>query len=404
MASIYIVSVLVVLLVKAQRESLGKAEDISLVRYIEGRILLLEDRLYKCEQDIQQSMQLFKDLSHKLILRLDSFNRYKTEAKNEMDNLLARLERAEWDIDYLETTTSSNACLEVDDHLVEKQVIEHEEYEEEKRKIQMNLNTSCNSMLAHIKSQKTVKKTKITIGSWMKNCDNQSDPQEIYFFSGAKNNVILTFANIRDFSSTGFMQKAEHLYLPFFWQGTGHALYHNYLFFHKNGTLNEIVRYSLRDNVTQSMELHGAGDFSPYHLSPFTKIDFAVDEQGLWTIHADSGIEGNIVLTKLNYNNLTIEHMWNTTCESTNAEAAFVICGTLYVMYNSPNGGRSHIDCIYDTSDIISIHETPTLYFPKRYSSHSSLHYNPVDQTLYGWDEGYQMLYKFDSKPKFAQP
>uniref|UniRef100_A0A8C5MXB6 Olfactomedin like 1 n=1 Tax=Leptobrachium leishanense TaxID=445787 RepID=A0A8C5MXB6_9ANUR len=365
MSPISPLSVLMFLLLNAERETQCEGEHISLVRYIEDRIMILEDRLYKCEQDIQQYMQQFNELSHKLLKRLDGFSRYKKEAKNEMDNLLTRLERAEWDIDYLETTSSSNACLEVDEQLVEKQVIEHEA---EKTRIQMKLNTSCNSMLAHIKSQKTVKKTNSSIGSWIKNSSNQSDPQEIYFLSGANNNTVLTFASMKDFTSSDYTRKAEHLHLPAFWQGTGHVVYSNYLFFHKNGTANEIVKYNLNENTTQSMELYGAGDIPPYQLSPFTKIDLAFDEQGLWTAHADPSVDGNIVLTKVDHGNMTVERSWNTSCESANAEAAFVICGTLYVMYNSPSGGRSHIDCIYDTTDIITVHEMPTLYFPKRTS------------------------------------
>ncbi|MEE6499143.1 hypothetical protein FKM82_003342 [Ascaphus truei] len=374
-----------------------KAQDATMTRYIERRILTLEDRLNKCEQDIHQYVQEFKELSHKIVSRLDGLNNYKTELRNEIENVLARVERAEWDIDYLESTASSNTCLEVDEQLVEKQLQEHAE---EKRKTQLKLNTSCNNMLANFKSHKTVKKAGDALGSWIQTTGNGS--QEIYFFSGAKNNVLLKFANIEDFTDSDYMQKAENDTLPYFWQGTGHIVYNDFLFFHRNGTLNEIIKYNLqKSNVTHWMGLHGAGHIPAYQLSPFTKIDFAVDEQGLWAIHADASIGGNIVLTKIDHGNMVAEHVWDTSCDSKNAEAAFVMCGTLYVVYNSPSGGRSHIECIYDTSQIITAHAAPTLYFPKRYSSHSSLHYNPVDQNLYAWDEGYQILYKFDTRAKF---
>ncbi|KAM8939171.1 olfactomedin-like protein 1 [Pelodytes ibericus] len=400
MASLIYFSLLIILLFTARRESLSSAEDASLARYIERRILTLEDRLFKCEQDIQQHMQELKELSHKLLVQLKSFSRYKAEAKTQMDNLLARVERAEWDIDYLETTTtSSNTCLEVDDQLMEKQLLDHEV---EKKQIQLKLNTSCNNMLAHVASQKTVKKAGPAIGSWMKNADPQPDSEEIYVFAGANNNVVLKFTNITDFTSADYMQKAENLSLPFYWQGAGHVVSQDSIYFHKDGTRNVIIQYKWKENVTHSMELHGAGEIPPYQLSPFTKIDLGVDEQGLWTIHADSSADRNLILSKVDHKTMAIEHVWNTSCDSTNAEAAFVVCGTLYVMYNSPSGGRSHIDCIYDTLGIVSVQETPTLYFPRRYSSHSSVHYNPTDQTLYSWDEGYQILYKFEMKTKFS--
>ncbi|XP_073515109.1 olfactomedin-like protein 1 isoform X1 [Phyllobates terribilis] len=371
------------------------AQDEPLIRYIEKRILTLEDKLYKCEQDIQQYMHEFKEMAHKLMSRLDNFSRYKHELKNEMESLWARLERAEWDIDYLESTVSSNTQMEVDEHLVEKEVVEKAE---EKKKLQLKPSTGCITMLAQIKSQKTVKKAGGAVGAWMKNAGDNVD--NIYFFTDSSNNALLEFANTEDFTSRDYLRKAENIILPFSWQGTGLHVYNDDVFFHKNETVDEIVKYNILTNVTQSMNIGGAGQVSPYGLSPYTKIDLAMDEQGLWAIHADSANGEDIVLTKIDLNKMEAKQTWNTTCSSNNAEAAFVICGTLYVMYNSPSGGRSHIDCIYDTSDLIDAQEIPTLYFPKRYSSHSSVHYNPRDQKLYAWDDGYQTVYTFESKKK----
>ncbi|XP_069824504.1 olfactomedin-like protein 1 isoform X2 [Dendropsophus ebraccatus] len=330
--------------------------------------------------------------------RLDNLSNYKHEVKNEMESLWARLERAEWDIDYLESSTSSNTHIEVDEHLVEKQVIEKAE---EKKKLRLKPSTSCTTMLDQIKSQKTVKKAGGAIGAWMKNTGDNVD--NIYFFTDSRNNIFLEFANTEDFTNRDYLQKAESVILPFFWQGTGLYVYNDFVYFHRNGTANEIIKYNILTNVTQSMAIEGAGHVPPYELSPYTKIDLAMDEQGLWAIYANLANEGKIILTKIDHNKMEAEHTWNTTCNSNNAEAAFVICGTLYVMYNSPNGGRSHIDCIYDTSDLIDSQEIPTIYFPKRFSSHSSIHYNPRDQNLYAWDDGYQIVYKFESRKKLEQ-
>ncbi|KAG8564504.1 hypothetical protein GDO81_016499 [Engystomops pustulosus] len=390
--------VLPVLLLVAHTIPQCAAQDEKMIRYIEKRLLAIEDRLYKCEQDNQQYLQEFKVLSHKLVSRLDNLSNHKQEVKNEMESLWARLERAEWDIDYLESTVSSNTHIEVDEHLVEKQVVEKSE---EKKKLRLNSSTSCTTMLSQIKSQKTVKKAGGAIGAWMKNTGDNVD--NIYFFAESSNNVLLEFANMEEFTSRDYLKKAENINLPFSWQGTGLHVYNDYVFFHRNGTVNEIMKYNIMTNGTQSMTIEGAGHVPPYELSPYTKIDLAKDEQGLWAIYADSTNGGNIVLTKIDHNKMVAEDTWNTTCTRTNAEAAFVICGTLYVMYNSPSGGRSHIDCVYDTSDLIDGHETPTLYFPKRYSSHSSVHYNPMDQNLYAWDDGYQIVYRFESKKKLEQ-
>lgn len=50
---------------------------------------------------------------------------------------------------------------------------------------------------------------------------------------------------------------------------------------------------------------------------------------------------------------LAVESVWDTQCRSHDAEGAFLICGTLYVVYNTRYGGRSTIQCLYDIHDTI---------------------------------------------------
>lgn len=50
---------------------------------------------------------------------------------------------------------------------------------------------------------------------------------------------------------------------------------------------------------------------------------------------------------------LAVEYTWDTRCRSHDAEGAFLICGTLYVVYNTRYGGRSTIQCLYDIHDTI---------------------------------------------------
>lgn len=55
----------------------------------------------------------------------------------------------------------------------------------------------------------------------------------------------------------------------------------------------------LNGTVVDSTLLPGAGGLPVYSLNPSTYLDFAVDELGLWVIHADPEYGGNLVLTKL---------------------------------------------------------------------------------------------------------
>ncbi|XP_053246596.1 olfactomedin-like protein 1 [Podarcis raffonei] len=372
-------------------------QDAGLVHYIDRRILSIENRLNKCNQDIADYVQEFREFSKRMMSRLEGLNVLKTDLKNDVDHLLTRVERAQREIDYFESAKESpDTCVEVDEDLVEQQLMEQEE---SKQKVKLMLNASCNHMIASFKSLKIVKKSGDTQGSWLK--DPMKNPQKIYFLTGVKNKIVMEFANIRAFTESGEKQSARRVNLPFPWQGTGHVIYDGFLFYHKFGSLNEIIKFDIQKrNVTGRLLLSGAGETFAYDLLPSTKIDLAVDELGLWAIHTEPDPGRKLVISKINYETMAVEYTWDTSCKSQNAEAAFVMCGALYVVYNSPGGGTSRIECIYDTLDTINPYEIPTLPFPKRQTSHSMVHYYPREKQLFAWDNGSQVIYKLLTKLK----
>ncbi|XP_054826221.1 olfactomedin-like protein 1 [Eublepharis macularius] len=397
MAAVPLIFLLLSFFTSIQGEPQYVMQDAALVHYIDRRILSIENRLEKCNKDIAEYVQEFWEFSKKMMSRLEGLNILTAELKNDMDHLLARMERAQRDIDYFESAKeSSNTCVEIDEDLLEQQLIEDEE---SKRKVKVMLNASCNYMLAGIKSLKIVKKAGDTDGSWLK--DPGKNYQKIYFLSGTKNKTVLEFANSRVFTESGKTQSTRRLTLPFPWQGTGHAIYNGFLFYHRHGSLNELIKFDIQKrNTTDQMLLLGVDETPAYKLNPSTKIDLAVDELGLWAIHTESDINGKLVITKIDPETMTVEHTWDTSCKSHNAEAAFMMCGALYVSYNSPDGGTSRIECIYDTLEAINPHEVPLLHFPKRQTSHSMMHYNAREKQLFAWDNGSQVIYKFLTKQK----
>ncbi|NWR68222.1 OLFL1 protein, partial [Centropus unirufus] len=371
-------------------------QDAALMNYIDRRLLSLEKRLEKCNQDILDYVEEFRDFSKMVLSRLAALNSYKTEVKSEVENLLQRIERSQRDIDYIGSVRDSSTCIEVHEDLVKQQLFEEAE---EKRKLKLMLNASCDHVLEGIKSLKVVKKTGDKHGSWMK--DPGKKHAKIYLLNGSVNNVILEFENIMTFMESNHTLKARRITLPFPWEGTGHILYQGFLFYHRYGSLNEIIKFNVQKRkVTDQMQLPGAGKIPAYQLSPSTKIDLAVDEQGLWAIHAEPEAEGNIVITKINHVTMSVEHTWDTSCNSKDAEAAFMACNTLYVVYNSPSGGTSRVQCVYDVLDAVKTYEIPVLHFPKRQGSHSTIHYNPKEKQLFAWGDGSQIIYKLHTKQK----
>ncbi|XP_006642688.2 olfactomedin-like protein 3A [Lepisosteus oculatus] len=391
----YLKVFIVVLLIQVIGNAQRITQDIIIMQYFESRIAMLEDRLIKCDQDIMKYVQELYAFSKEMRARLDGLGVYRTEFRSEVESVVSRVERIEHDIDYLENQSPVQPCVEIDDRLLEQQV----KKAQGKKADKLKLGTDCDAMLTSIKSIKIVKKAGDVHGSWMK--DPSKSSPKIYFFSGTKNTTLLEFPNIKEFTESNFTQVARNVTLPFPWQGTGHVVYNGFLYFHKSGSLNEIIKFHIRNRtVTDSMLLPGAGRVPVYQLSPFTFIDLAIDELGLWSIHADPDTGRKIVITKIDRGSLSVEHSWDTSCSSEDAEAAFLICGTLYVVYNSRYGGRSRIQCLYDIHDMISNEESQILYFPKRYGSHSVMHYNPKEKQIYSWDDGYQTIYRLVTKQK----
>ncbi|NXR27766.1 OLFL1 protein, partial [Cinclus mexicanus] len=371
-------------------------QDAALLSYIDQRFLSLEKRLEKCNRDVLEYVEEFREFSTRVLSRLARLSSGKAEVQREVEALLMRVEHAQRDIDYFRSTADSNACVEVHEDLLEQQLLEEEEG---KKRLKLMLNASCDHGLAGIRSLKVVKKTGGKHGSWMK--DPGKKHAKIYLLNGSVNNVILEFANIMAFMESNQTLKARRVPLPLPWEGTGHVIYQGFLFYHRHGSLNEIIKFNIqRRNVAGRMLLPGAGRIPAYQLSAQTKIDLAVDEQGLWALHAEPETGGNIVITKLDGTAMAVEHSWDTPCSSRDAEAAFMACNTLHVVHNSPSGGSSRIQCVYDVLGALSAYLNPGLQLPKRQGSHSTVHYNPKEKQLFAWGDGSQIIYKLHTEQK----
>ncbi|KAK3535614.1 hypothetical protein QTP70_017804 [Hemibagrus guttatus] len=377
--------------VRAQRYT----PDVFMMGYFERRILEMEERLTRCDQDIQKVNQRMYDMSTEMRGQVGAVNVIKSEIHDYVESLATRVDRVERDVEYLHNKLPDTSSIEISDSLLDQQLKETQS----KREAVILQGKECSTRFSGIKSQKILKKAGDVVGSWLKDPTTTSGSSKIYFFSGSRNNTLLQFGSLKSFTDSNTTIKPKVIQLPRPWQGTGHAVYDGFVYYQNADTQNEVLKVSLVNRtVADRMLVPTAGRIPTYGLSPHTFLDFAVDEMGLWVIHADPDIGGNLVLTKLDSKSLSIENTWDTACKSHNAEGAFVVCGILYVVYNAHSGGRSSIQCLFDIHDTIWIEELPVMYFPKPYSSHSSMHYHPHDKQIYAWDDGYQTVYHLDLK------
>ncbi|CAK6955728.1 LOW QUALITY PROTEIN: olfactomedin-like protein 3A [Scomber scombrus] len=371
------------------------AQHQTLIDYLERRLLAIEDRISLWHEQTTRYASELRELKQQMVSQLENLDKEKEILRINLDSVGTRVDRVERELDYLETQNGAQPCVDVDDKLIEQQVT----LVKEKQKAKYAKLSDCRDMISSIKAMKILKRVGGPKGMWTK--DTSRGSGKVYIFNGTDEDTIYEFATIQDFSRSSGMSLSKQLKLPSAWKGTGHVVYNNYVYYINQVEEVKVVKYDMKNNSVADSAVFPVQDHVPvYGLNPETAMDLAVDEEGLWAIYATRQNERHISLAKMDANSLDIEQMWDTNCPRDNAEAAFVICGTLYVVYNTKQPGRSRVQCVFDVNDMVTNEDAPLVYFPKRYGAHSSLKYNQQEQLLYAWDDGYQILYKLVMKKK----
>lgn len=361
--------------------------------YLERRLLAIEDRISQWHEQTSQYTSELREFKQQIMAQLEGLDKNKDTLRNELDTVNARVEKVEREMDYIETKNGVQPCVDVDDKLVEQQVF----VAKKENKVKYTKSTDCSDMIEGIKAMKILKRMGSTKGMWIKD----SSSGKVYLFSGTEESTFYEFTSVRDLTQSQGTLFATEIHLPSAWKGTGLVVYNNHLYYINASEGFRLMKFELQKNtLVASAVLPGKHKLPVYNLNPETLIDLARDEEGLWAIYATKENEKYIQLAKVNYKTLVIEQTWVTPCIRENTEAAFVVCGTLYVVYNSKLPSRSYIQCVFDVSNLVTDNDVPTVYFPKRYGSHSSLKYSPMEQLLYAWDDGYQILYRLQIKKK----
>lgn len=259
--------------------------------------------------------------------------------------------------------------------------------------------SDCLEIVSTIRSVKILKRVGGAKGLWTK------DPasSRVYVFNGTSGDAVYRFDSVREFSRSAGVPGGRLIRLPSDWTGTGGAVYDGFLYYVHRETETDIqmVKYDLEGGAVSDTAIIPVESPAPvYELNPETLVDIAADAEGLWLLFAAGAAESTISLAKLDRRTLDTEQLWDTGCPRAGAEAAFVICGTVYVVYNTRLVSRSRVQCVFDVNEAVAGEEAPLLYFPRRYGAHASLRYNPGEKQLYGWDDGYQIIYRLSLKRK----
>ncbi|KFP22477.1 Olfactomedin-4, partial [Egretta garzetta] len=175
-------------------------------------------------------------------------------------------------------------------------------------------------------------------------------------------------------------------------EGSGVALYNNYLYYHAYSS-RDMVKHNLKTNtMVLRKELPDAvtnNRFSYAGVS-WQDIDFAVDESGLWVIYSTENSMGNIVISKLNETTLDVLNTWQTRQYKPSVSNAFMLCGVLYAT-RPMNTRKEEIFYMFDTST--GQEGRISIIMDKKLDTIQSIDYNPTDQRLYVYNDGYLLRY-----------
>ncbi|XP_077380179.1 noelin-3-like [Festucalex cinctus] len=270
------------------------------------------------------------------------------------------------------------------------------DYDELNRKVLSleNRLRSCMSKLTcgrlmKITGPVTVKTSGTRFGAWM--TDPQASPENIkvWYMDGYTNNkIVKEYKSMADFVSGA---ESRTYSLPFKWAGTNHVVYNGSLYYNKMQS-NIIVRYGLQTGrvLTQrALDSAGFHNVYPYTWGGFSDIDLMADELGLWAVYATNRNAGNVVLSRLDPDTLRPLATWNTEYSKRNAGEAFMICGTLYLTNSHLTGAKVY----YAYSTRTSSYEYIDVPFHNQYFHMSMLDYNARERSLYGWNNGHQVLF-----------
>uniref|UniRef100_A0A3B5Q1V6 Olfactomedin-like domain-containing protein n=1 Tax=Xiphophorus maculatus TaxID=8083 RepID=A0A3B5Q1V6_XIPMA len=248
-------------------------------------------------------------------------------------------------------------------------------------------------------------------GSWGKQAQMDSGTDtETYWVqtltsSNIYGNIVRLYQTYKD-----FMRSANHrdatfsssVTAPTAIEGPSAVLYGDGLYYHCYRSA-DICRYDLQTNEVKRVTLPGTGvgfnnkfPYCYYECRSNSDVDVEADETGLWALYATVGNHGNLVVSKLfwddNSKTINVSQTWETRLFKKAATNAFMVCGVMYAT-RYVDEYREEVFYAFDTA---TGKEDNSLALPleKVAKGVASLSYNPVNRQIYMYNDGYLLAYQ----------
>ncbi|XP_054621883.1 olfactomedin-like isoform X2 [Dunckerocampus dactyliophorus] len=251
----------------------------------------------------------------------------------------------------------------------------------------------------------------IISGSWGRQTQRDSEALNTAFWiqplvhSHYSGNTLRVYQSYEDFMASANHQDfilAPSSTHPNAIEGPSAVLYGEALYYHCYGSA-DVCRYDLNSKAVARVTLPGITQAFinkfPYcyiDCRARSDVDVEVDETGLWALYATAGSHGNIVVSRLSWDNeaetLNVTQTWETRLFKRAATNAFMVCGVLYATRFLDD----HREEVFYAFDTATGKEDNTLALPldKITDGVASLSFNPIDRRLYMFNNGYLLAYQ----------
>ncbi|XP_029983229.1 olfactomedin-4-like [Sphaeramia orbicularis] len=226
-------------------------------------------------------------------------------------------------------------------------------------------------------------------GGWGKDSKPIRGYESMYYYGGYSGAHVYDFYLYSNYDKLILRSEFKRHHIPSAYVGTGnnYIVHGNSIYYQHDVGMCKLNLTSSRYDFRAVSD--ASGSFS-YSYSPNQNLDFAADENGLWVLYASDESRGKMIIAKVDEKSFGIEDKWNTGVYKQLVGNAFMACGIMYA--------TRPVDL--NTEEIFYAFDTKTgeekqlsITFPKFQERYTNLDYNPMDQKLYMYNNGYYVSY-----------